>query len=224
MEDRVTSVPEFNSAEGGGGAAMSYFGVYDGHSGTAVCEALHDTLHEQVKSKLSAQGVLKLEFPGPQDSNGRKEREEAVSSALKEAFLDVEGEVIQQEQARLGARAKHEAFIPAGSTALVSLLFNTKAADGSADGMVICTANVGDCRAVLCRRGTAVPISTDHKASDENERKRIYEAGGFVSDNQRLNGVIAVARSFGDIANKPQASEVVEKMRESGSFEPDKLR
>lgn len=222
MEDRVVSMPEFNSAEGG--AAMSYFGVYDGHSGTAVCEALHETLHEQVKSKLGAQGVLELEFPGERGSSDREGREVAVSNALKEAFLDMEGEVIQQEQARLGARAKHEAFIPAGSTALVSLLFSTKAADGSADGMVICTANVGDCRAVLCRRGTAVPISTDHKASDESESKRIYDAGGFVSDNGRLNGVIAVARSFGDIANKPQASEVVEKMGKEGSFEQDKLR
>lgn len=66
---------------------------------------------------------------------------------------------------------------------------------------VLYTANVGDARAVLCRRGHAVRLTYDHKASDAQEAKRITDAGGFVMNN-RVNAVLAVTRSLGDSAMK----------------------
>lgn len=66
---------------------------------------------------------------------------------------------------------------------------------------VLYTANVGDARAVLCRRGHAVRLTYDHKASDSAEAKRITDAGGFVMNN-RVNAVLAVTRSLGDSAMK----------------------
>jgi serine/threonine protein phosphatase PrpC len=39
-------------------------------------------------------------------------------------------------------------------------------------------ANLGDSRAVLCRDSKGVPLSSDHKASREDEKKRILAAGG----------------------------------------------
>jgi len=38
-------------------------------------------------------------------------------------------------------------------------------------------ANAGDSRAVLCRKGEAVPLSRDHKPMDEDERDRIQKVG-----------------------------------------------
>ena len=42
-------------------------------------------------------------------------------------------------------------------------------------------ANVGDSRAVLCRAGDAMALSTDHKADRADEVDRIRKAGGMSS-------------------------------------------
>ncbi len=59
------------------------------------------------------------------------------------------------------------------------------------------TANVGDARAVLARGGQAVRLSLDHKPSDIEEQTRIKASGGFVQQN-RVNGILGVARALGD--------------------------
>ena len=60
-------------------------------------------------------------------------------------------------------------------------------------------ANAGDCRAVLCRGGRAVPASRDHNADDEEERRRVLQAGAQVArrmGNWRLGQAgIQVTRS-----------------------------
>lgn len=43
---------------------------------------------------------------------------------------------------------------------------------------MIYAGNVGDCRAVLCRGGEAVDLTTDHRPSREDERARVKDAGG----------------------------------------------
>ncbi|KAH7283304.1 hypothetical protein KP509_34G000200 [Ceratopteris richardii] len=57
----------------------------------------------------------------------------------------------------------------------------------------IFVANVGDCRAVLCRRGKAIEMSRDHKP--HVERSRIEALGGYIYDGY-LNGYLSVARAF----------------------------
>lgn len=66
-------------------------------------------------------------------------------------------------------------------------------------------ANIGDSRSVLCRDGTALPLSYDHKPNNAPERERIYNAGEFVSHiggAYRVGGNLSVARSFGDFSFK----------------------
>jgi len=62
-------------------------------------------------------------------------------------------------------------------------------------------ANVGDSRVVLCSKGKGVPLSSDHKPSKAEERRRIIALGGKVINCfgvPRVNGVLAVARAFGN--------------------------
>lgn len=44
------------------------------------------------------------------------------------------------------------------------------------------TANAGDSRAVMCRKGQALELSYDHKPAAETEKKRIEAAGGRLEE------------------------------------------
>lgn len=59
-------------------------------------------------------------------------------------------------------------------------------------------ANSGDARSVLCRAGKAINLSEDHRPTLETERNRILAAGSAVSDDDRVDGLLAVSRAFGD--------------------------
>ncbi|GMH16322.1 hypothetical protein Nepgr_018163 [Nepenthes gracilis] len=74
-----------------------------------------------------------------------------------------------------------------GTTALIVLMF----------GRTMLVANVGDCRAVLGKRGRAVELSRDHKPNCRSERLRIEKLGSVVYDGY-LNGQLSVSRALGD--------------------------
>lgn len=63
-------------------------------------------------------------------------------------------------------------------------------------------ANVGDCRAVLSKKGVAHMLTKDHRLSSEDERFRIENTGGFVQHCRngvwRLQGSLSVSRAIGD--------------------------
>lgn len=83
---------------------------------------------------------------------------------------------------------------------------------------IVC-ANAGDSRAVFARRpphlelhssgtgtgtsviGKAVPLSFDHKPDDEEEERRVRNAGGYVAGG-RVEGDLAVSRGLGDFRFK----------------------
>nr|ACU18291.1 unknown [Glycine max] len=80
-----------------------------------------------------------------------------------------------------------------GSTAVTAILVNCHE---------LIVANIGDSRAVLCKKGVAKQLSVDHED--------IKNRGGFVSnfpgDVPRVDGRLAVSRAFGDKSLKKHLS------------------
>jgi len=62
-------------------------------------------------------------------------------------------------------------------------------------------ANTGDSRIIGLVGNKIIQLSVDHKPENNNEKQRIYQNGGFVV-NSRLNGILAMSRSMGDILLK----------------------
>ncbi|KAM8881587.1 protein phosphatase Mn(2+)-dependent 1K-like [Synchiropus picturatus] len=116
------------------------------------------------------------------------EDEEDLEKVLAKAFLDTDK-----------ALHKHlsyfndEAFLRAGTTATVAVL---------RDGVELVVANVGDSRAMICRKGQVKKLTKDHTPDRKDERQRIQRCGGFVTWNSlgqaNVNGKLAMTRSIGD--------------------------
>mmetsp|Transcript_16388 Transcript_16388/g.35426 ORF Transcript_16388/g.35426 Transcript_16388/m.35426 type:complete len:571 (-) Transcript_16388:120-1832(-) len=62
-------------------------------------------------------------------------------------------------------------------------------------------ANAGDSRAILSKKNEVLPLSFDHKPNNDVELTRVVKDGGFVR-NGRVDGDLAVSRSFGDFGYK----------------------
>ncbi|MCO5562790.1 hypothetical protein L7F22_016422 [Adiantum nelumboides] len=101
--------------------------------------------------------------------------------AIVETYQQTDSEYLKHEN------SQHR---DAGSTASTAVLVGDR----------LLVANVGDSRAVICRAGKAIALSTDHKPNRKDERQRIEKAGGVVmwAGTWRVGGVLAVSRAFGD--------------------------
>lgn len=86
-----------------------------------------------------------------------------------------------------------------GSTATCVILSPSSADTGKIHAIV---AHVGDCRLVLSLRNhKVVEVTNDHRLALAEERDRILRLGGRVVNN-RVNGVMAITRAFGDLEFK----------------------
>lgn len=187
MEDAVSIWPDFLNISG---EKHSFFGVFDGHGCSHVAAWCKNRMHEMVEDevdKLEAGLPLSpLEWKGVMDRSFSRMDEEVV------IWGGAAGD-------RLNTRCRCELQTPkcehVGSTAVVAVL-------GSEH---IVVANCGDSRAVLCRKGAAVPLSVDHKPDRPDEFQRIQNAGGRVIfwDGPRVQGVLAMSRAIGDSYLKP---------------------
>jgi len=84
-----------------------------------------------------------------------------------------------------------ETIAESGCTATVVMITPT---------FIIC-ANAGDSRAVMSQGRTVIELSRDHKPENPEEKQRIEQNGGHVQNN-RVNGMLAVSRGFGDFELK----------------------
>ncbi|GBG00547.1 serine threonine phosphatase [Raphidocelis subcapitata] len=217
MEDRhcvVAAMQLLASSDGNGaqagaplpsdGIPRSYAAIFDGHNGAGCAELAAARLHVL----LAAHPALRIHTGEPGPPAVTRAEEAAIGGALRSAFGAV-------DEATL-AVARREG-VRDGATALVVLRL----------GQVLYAAHAGDSRAVLCRDGSALRLTEDHKPHLPRERARIEDAGGRV-DFQRCWRVVveprdgrpgsglAVSRSLGDLDFK-EPNKFVE-------CEPDVLR
>ncbi|OWM79630.1 protein phosphatase 2C 51-like isoform X1 [Punica granatum] len=120
---------------------------------------------------------------------GRVEAAEGLvdwGEVMAGSFVEMDADVV---------KTGGEAARTVGSTAVVAVI----------GGDVVVVANCGDSRAVMCRGGTAIALSEDHKPNRPDELKRIEAAGGRVINwnGHRILGVLATSRSIGDQYLKP---------------------
>jgi protein phosphatase 1G len=189
MEDSHFELINFTERNGD-----SLFAVFDGHGGSAVARFCSEN------------------FPSVllRDSEYLKGN---IAEALRRTYLKLDEMLREPENvAKLKTYVKPPAYgsdtppvnprrslvnpaLNAGCTAVVVHIL----------GNVVTVANSGDSRAVLCRDGSAIDLTIDHKVTLESEIERISAAGGLVL-NGRVNGSLNLTRAIGDLAFKGDAS------------------
>ncbi|KAI9716265.1 MAG: hypothetical protein M1812_005490 [Candelaria pacifica] len=212
-----------------------YFAIFDGHAGTFAADwcgkKLHIILEEHIRKSPNAPipelldqtftdvdqqleklplknsgctavvAVLRWEdrIPNSQSATGSTAIAPATAAAVKAASDIAPNPPYPSENDSLRSVAA-----PA----------QARLQENASRQRVLYTANVGDARIVLCRNGKALRLSYDHKGSDDNEGKRVANAGGLILNN-RVNGVLAVTRALGDaymkdlVTGHPYTTETV---------------
>lgn len=98
-----------------------------------------------------------------------------------------------------------------GCTALIVIRYMDEKGDKN-----IQVVNLGDCRAVLSRKGLAIPLTKDHKPFWPDEKRRIDLVNKKCGTNLKIHfeagdwriGDLSVSRSFGDLDNIPYVTHV----------------
>ena len=159
-------------------------GVYDGHGGVEAARHCRDTLPPLVLGELRGDGCS----------------DTTMQRVLAEAFTRCDAELVESQRGEVEELEAAEESPPtgscAGSTALLLTLHR--------GGRCLNIAWVGDCRAVLCRAGSHVQLTTDHRADCPREAARVVREGGEVVDG-RLDGYLEVSRAFGDLDRATKA-------------------
>ena len=173
-----------------GSREVRIFGVCDGHGGSNCSKFLKENLAKFISSELSG-----IEISKP----------ESVKSAITIAFqkCEAEFEKLNEEDS-------------SGSTCCLLLYFE--------DLNLFYIANCGDSRAIIfsdisSQANQGKLITTDHKPDLPSEKSRIEALGGSIYSIayqrfgvtqyiHRVNGILAVARSFGDKQLRPYLTEV----------------
>ncbi|KAG6494502.1 hypothetical protein ZIOFF_049534 [Zingiber officinale] len=189
MEDAFSVRPDFDRT----GPTHHFFGVYDGHGCSHVAGLCRDRMHELVEEEMLRLG------PGSPPSEawtGLMKRSFSLMDSLAVARrLEAAGVGSNRANPRCRCELQTLKCDTVGSTAVVAVVGLSN----------IVVANCGDSRAVLCRGGAPIPLSSDHKPDRPDELSRIEAAGGRVIywQGARVLGVLAMSRAIGDGYLKP---------------------
>jgi len=166
-----------------------FVAVFDGHGGSDVSTILQDRLHGYYREILSSR-----HWEDCDDFRSSKRRIPSIAShvaALRRALERVEADVIKEDH-----------LVYQGSTAVVVVIH--VAEDGR---RTLLSANVGDSRAILSRKGKAIDLTRDHKPNDEREKARIRALGEDIEwdpygEVYRVRD-LSLSRVIGDRFAKP---------------------
>jgi len=172
--------------------------VFDGHGGGGVSSYLRDRLYEKFQQHMRT-------YESDHDESGNHGNNSASYptipsqvAAFRLAFDEVEKEVCMNEDLQYQ-----------GSTAVAVSVHED--ADGT---RTLLSANVGDSRAILSRRGRAIDLTRDHKPNDEREKARILGMGEHIEWDHycKVHRVrnLSLSRAIGDRFAKPAVSGEVE--------------
>ncbi|XP_015083675.1 protein phosphatase 2C 51-like [Solanum pennellii] len=174
-----------------------FFGAYDGHGGSRVSHACRDRLDYVLGEEL-LNTKRKLMNNNDDDDDSDNSNYVDWEKVMVKCFSKIDNEVMREgswiaagyEEGRYEDVRK-----TVGSAAVVVIVGKEE----------IVVANCGDCRAILCSRGVAIPLSNDHKPDRPDEKKRVEAAGGKILNwnGSRVQGILATSRSIGDHCLKP---------------------
>ncbi len=186
---------------------IDVFGVFDGHGGKEISKFVSNHfLDELVKNKNLATNMelaLKETFIKMDEIMQTKEGIEEIKKYSRQSKEEDDRQSKNEPPnsqmnllSKLMAPKDPEAndiYMRTGCTACVMGVDETS--------KKIYFANAGDSRVVLCRKGVAEEMSTDHKPELESEKNRIYKADGWISEG-RVKGNLNLTRGFGDLEYK----------------------
>jgi len=172
MEDAHFALPDFDTSKG-----VALFGVFDGHGGPGVAQLVAERFPAMLRKLASYEAGA---------------YEEALRDAflLMDVYLDSPRGREEVRNLRGGGTPDHT-----GTTAVVGLLRMSPRPE-------LIVANAGDSRCVLISGKRALDISRDHGPRLPDERKRILRAGGWVTNEGRINGNLNLSRALGDLVYK----------------------
>lgn len=148
-------------------------GVFDGHGGTTAVNWLENEFYRILDSSLSSEA-------------GKAQDLQLTPKHLHRVFANVDKQLLAHLKVAEGETRM------SGATATVALLRD--------DQLIV--ANIGDCKAMLCRKAQPVMLTEDHRVygfgpSVDAEIERVTSAGGWIVDGRVCN-TLAVSRAFGD--------------------------
>lgn len=164
---------------------LGIVGVFDGHGGAEVSDLAPNIfvglLMEQLEGASNQDLVSTLATAVEATDNALLAGPLGLGHALNRTWL--------------------HPFSSVGSTCCIAMLDLT--------GKRIIVSNTGDSRAILCREGKAVALSTDHKPEDDVEFARISKAGGRVVRSgpcYRIDNGLNLSRALGDYMYKDNSN------------------
>jgi protein phosphatase 1G len=188
------------------------FGVFDGHGGKEVSQFVAAHITEELLANKNFNTNLKTALSETfmrldemmVETSGKLELKK-YSKLSKE-----EDEIINQREKQNNKGNKNSQFELLNQLmgknnedidiALVTGCTSCVCAIDEKNKKIYC-ANAGDSRAVICKKGIAIPLSVDHKPDLDSEKNRIYKAEGWVTEG-RVKGNLNLSRSLGDLEYK----------------------